>query len=326
MREGNRFYAHTPGEGGIWHNLVEHLERTAERAGENGAKFGAGELARLAGLWHDIGKFNPAFQDYLKDCYEADLAGKKTPKGGSVPHAVYGAILAFEENAAEAIEWLVPVIYGHHAGLPDHDRYSQALQNAEFRKIYEGLAPTARGAVKEIEDTAGRDLVSRPPTDLLQLEVLIRMVFSALVDADFIDTEKHFEPEAAQYRKSEVGVDDLLRVLEEKQKLKLSKAKPTKVNGVRREVFEACLDAAEWSPGIFRLSVPTGGGKTRSRLSFALRHAVRHGMERVVVAAPYTSILDQTAGEYRRIFESLGDGALLEHHSAVRRNEERQEA
>jgi len=319
-----RFFAHTPTEtDGKWHDLVSHLKRVAKLAHENASKFGAGELGQLAGLWHDIGKFNPAFQEYLKDCYEADLTGKKAPRGGSVPHAVYGAILASEQSATEAVEWLVPVIYGHHAGLPDRDRYSQALQNSEFRNVYDSLLPATRTSVEEIEDSVEGELLSRPPTDLLQLEVFIRMVFSALVDADFIDTEGHFEPEASRYREIKVRVDDLLRALNEKQEEKLSKAEPTKVNGVRREVYEACLEAADLSPGVFRLSVPTGGGKTRSGLSFALRHAVRHGMDRVVVAAPYTSILDQTASEYRRIFESLGDGAILEHHSAVRRDEER---
>jgi len=320
-----RFYAHTPSNGGPWHDLIEHLECTSKAACENGAKFGAGEVARLAGLWHDIGKFNPEFQEYLRRCHDADLAGKTAPKGGSVPHAVYGAMLAFKKSAVEAVEWLVPVIYGHHAGLPDHDRYSQALWNAEVRKVYESLIPVAEGCVEEIAGTISGELVSRPPTDFLQLEVFIRMVFSALVDADFLDTERHFEPEAERYRESEVRVGDLSRVLEEKQEQKLLEAEPTKVNGVRREVYEACVEAAEFSPGIFRLSVPTGGGKTRSGLSFALQHAARYGMERVIVAAPYTSILDQTAGEYQRIFESLGDSAVLEHHSAVRRDEERRE-
>lgn len=321
----DRFYAHTPVGGGDWHDLLSHLGRTASLARKNATKFGAGDLAHLAGLWHDIGKFNPEFQEYLRRCHEASLDGGKAPRGGSVPHAVYGAMLAFEKSDVEEIEWLVPVIYGHHAGLPDHDRYSQALQNAEFLKVYESLTSDTEGHVEGIGDTAVEELVSCPPTDLLQLEVFIRMVFSALVDADFLDTERHFEPGKKQYRGNEGGVDDLLRVLEEKQKQKVSKAEPTKVNGVRREVYEACLKAAERPPGVFRLSVPTGGGKTRSGLSFALRHAVRHSMEHVIVAAPYTSILDQTAGEYRKIFESLGDDAVLEHHSAVRRNEDRRE-
>lgn len=319
------FYAHTPVDGGPWHDLVSHLERTADLAGNNAAKFGAEGLAQLAGLWHDIGKFNPEFQRYLNNCHEADLTGKDAPRGGSVPHAVYGAMLASEKNVTAAIEWLVPVIYGHHAGLPDHDRYSQVLQNAEFRKAYEQLLSVAEACVEGIGSTTGRDLVARPPMDRHQLEVFIRTVFSALVDADFLDTEKHFEPEASEHRKTEISVGDLWPVLEDEQKRLLSKAKakPTKVNEVRREVYQACVEAAKSSPGIFRLSVPTGGGKTRSGLSFALRHAVRHRMDRVIVAAPYTSILDQTAGEYREIFKSLGDDAVLEHHSAVQRSEER---
>jgi CRISPR-associated endonuclease/helicase Cas3 len=126
MGEGKRFYAHTPGERGAWHDLVSHPERTAEAAEKNAAKFRAGELGRLAGLWHDVGKFNLEFQEYLGRCYEAKLVGGEAPRGGSVPHAVYGAMLASEKNAAEAVEWLVPVVYGHHAGLLDHDTYGMS--------------------------------------------------------------------------------------------------------------------------------------------------------------------------------------------------------
>ncbi len=87
MGEGHRFYAHTPGKGDVWHDLVLHLERTAEAASKNGAKFGAGKLARLAGLWHDLGKFNPEFQEYLRRCDAAVRAGEKAPAKG-VPHAI----------------------------------------------------------------------------------------------------------------------------------------------------------------------------------------------------------------------------------------------
>lgn len=314
------FYAHTPGTVDNWHNLVSHLERTAEQARANADKFGAGELARLAGLWHDVGKFNPEFQTYLRRCHKAAQSGSGAPAKG-VPHAVYGAMLALEKNDLGAVEWLVPVIYGHHAGLPDGDRYSQALQNTDFREIYESLIHTARSNMKGLGDEIEGDLVSRPPADFLQLEVFIRMVFSALVDADFLDTETHFDPRASVYRGSDLSVSELWRVLETEQDRLLEEAESTHVNGVRGEVYRSCFAAAELPRGVFRLSVPTGGGKTRSGLAFALRHAVGHGMDRVIVAVPYTSIIEQTAAEYRKIFEELGEEAVLEHHSAVRRGE-----
>lgn len=310
-----RFYAHTPVNGGPWHDLVEHLERTAERAGENGAKFGAGELARLAGLWHDIGKVNPDFQEYLQRCERAARTGGPPPPKG-VPHAVYGAILAWESASLVA-----PVIYGHHAGLPQRARLQgvMAEENEEVREVYEWLLPAARERVSGLfyeGDT--RALVSNPPRDPFQMEFFLRMVFSALVDADFLDTETHFDPDVSRLRGTELTPTDLWSVLEVDQERLISGACPTPVNAVRQEVYEACLRAAELPGGIFRLSVPTGGGKTRSGLAFALRHAIEHNLDRVIFAVPYTSIIEQTVGEFRKIFEDLGEGAVLEHHSGVR--------
>lgn len=328
-----KFYAHTPVKGSEeWHDLVSHLKRTSEMAQGNASKFGAGELGRLAGLWHDVGKFNEGFQKYLRDCHEAALSGGKAPRGGSVPHAVYGAMLAARGASRQEFEWLAPIIHGHHIGLKDRDDYSQALKNPENNRIYEELMPAARSAAPGIPDAGnGGEIVADPPTDLMQLEFFIRMVFSSLVDADFLDTETHFEPKVSGLRGSGAGVGDLWRTLEESQEILLAKSAegdPTLVNEVRREVYENCLAAAENEAGIFRLSVPTGGGKTRSGLAFALKHAVWNNHEnggsridRVIVAVPYTSIIEQTAREYRRIFHSLGGDVVLEHHSAVRRGE-----
>ncbi|MDQ3508966.1 MAG: CRISPR-associated helicase Cas3' [Actinomycetota bacterium] len=318
-----KFYAHTPTEGSEeWHDLVSHLSRTAELAQKNASKFKAGELGRLAGLWHDVGKFNKDFQKYLRDCHDAALAGGKAPRGGSVPHAVYGAMLAVRNASRAEIEWLVPVIHGHHIGLRNRDDYSQALKNPDVAATYEKLLPAASEALPGAFEMDGDEgFVSDPPMDFMRLEFFIRMVFSSLVDADFLDTETHFEPRASGLRGSGVGVGDLWRKLEESQKnlLESTKENPTLVNEIRREVYGDCLAAAESEPGVFRLSVPTGGGKTRSGLAFAVKHAEKHGLDRVIVAVPYTSIIEQTAREYRSIFRGLGEDVVLEHHSAVRR-------
>jgi CRISPR-associated endonuclease/helicase Cas3 len=315
--EGSKFYAHTPVEGGDWHDLVSHLRQTAERARKNAEKFGAGELAYLAGLWHDLGKFNPAFQKYLLDCREAALAGDRAPRGGSVPHAVYGAALA-----AESVQSLAAVIYGHHAGLPDRDRYGEALKQPEMRKMYGELLPAARDAVEDLDFRGdARGLLSDPPRNELQAEVLQRMLFSSLVDADFLDTETHFDPGIGRSRGSAVSVDEMWEVLRRDQDRLMSgpTGNGSSVNSVRREVYENCVAAAGGDPGVFRLAVPTGGGKTRSGLAFALKHAAEHDLDRVIVAVPYTSIIEQTADVYRGVFSDLDPGAVLEHHSAVRR-------
>lgn len=321
MSRGETFYAHTPvSDIGTWHDLVEHLNRTARLAGENAQKFEAGELARLAGLWHDIGKFNAAFQSYLKECYEAELAGGEGPKGGSVPHAVYGAVLAREELGV-----LAPVIHGHHMGLQGFSSVQEATERPETRKVYEEVLPVARENVEGLGfEGDWRALVSGAPDDPREMglftELLLRMVFSALVDADFLDTEEHFDPERAERRGTDLRPERLWEVLERDQEIVISKAEPTQVNGVRGEVYRECLRAADLPQGVFRLAVPTGGGKTRSGLAFALKHAVECGLDRVIVAIPYTSIIEQTAATYHEIFAGLGEGAVLEHHSAVRRD------
>ena len=143
----------------------------------------------------------------------------------------------------------------------------------------------------------------------------LRMVFSALVDADFLDTEAHFNPRQRARRETGVGMDELWeRFRECHQSNVQSGAASGIVNEIRSEVYRACLSVAQRSPGIFRLAVPTGGGKTLSAMAFALRHATNHGLERVIVAVPFISITQQTANVYR---EFLGTENVLEHHSSA---------
>ncbi|MBU1627092.1 CRISPR-associated helicase Cas3', partial [bacterium] len=146
----------------------------------------------------------------------------------------------------------------------------------------------------------------------MDVEFFCRMIFSALVDADFIDTASHFNPEQKEnVIKPDFG--DLWNKFELDQK-KLTGQKTDSVNELRNEVYRACLLSADLPQGFFRLTVPTGGGKTRSGLAFALRHAMKYQLDRIIFAIPYTSIIEQTAGIYREIF---GEQNILEHHSAV---------
>jgi CRISPR-associated endonuclease/helicase Cas3 len=145
---------------------------------------------------------------------------------------------------------------------------------------------------------------------------LTRMIFSALVDADFLATESFMSPGQSINRPNvEVGMAELAESLEKHLEHLRSSAKTSPVNQIRDEVSQACVDAAELDTGLFSLNVPTGGGKTLASLQFALHHAVHHELDGVVVALPFTSIIEQNAKVYRDVFKSLGEGIVLEHHS-----------
>jgi CRISPR-associated endonuclease/helicase Cas3 len=144
-------------------------------------------------------------------------------------------------------------------------------------------------------------------------ELFVRVLFSALVDADYLDTERHFAPERSVAREWKVDMEALwTRFLADQARL--TGVDPSPVNQIRHEIYEQCVRAAVQPPGVYSLTVPTGGGKTRSAMAFALLHAIRHAFDRIIVAIPYTSIIEQTADVYRGIF---GDAPVLEHHSGI---------
>lgn len=305
------FAAHTPPECADeqWHGLKEHLSDVAQSAQRLADKLGAGELGYYAGLWHDLGKYNPAFQEYLRQCQAASQSGEAEPKG-KVPHAIYGAKLASEQFPP-----LAPLIFGHHAGLPQQTHMMNRLAQMDS-VVYQAILQRANA--EDINLTiaqAASQQITALAHDPLSFDLLLRMLFSCLVDADYLDTEDHFSPEIAAHLGARVTVAQLWHTLQAAQQALVTQVDATPVNQVRAEVYQACQDAVALEPGVFRLAVPTGGGKTRSGLAFALAHAVHHGLDRVIVAVPYTSIIEQTVEVYRGIF---GQEAVLEHHSAIR--------
>ena len=152
------------------------------------------------------------------------------------------------------------------------------------------------------------------------------MEFSALVDADYLETEKHFNPEKSNSRIEWPAIEKLWEKFKIEQDTFVSNEKKniSDVNTVRNEVYGACLNAANEKPGIFKLTVPTGGGKTRSGLAFCLAHACKLGNKkrRIIIALPYTSIIDQTAKTYREI---LGNESVLEHHSQIQQTDDEEQ-
>jgi len=304
---GTVYYAHTKGSKGERHLLLSHLRSTARMASEFAKSFGGDELARFISLLHDLGKANPKFQDYL----EAQENAKYHP---IVPHAPVGAALLYGVLKEHPWEEFVMPVAGHHAGLDE-----PGTLTAKLKRVWEA-DPDLRNHIQRVAVSVMREhnlSISLPfgnNMDPLRRELRIRMLFSALVDADYLDTEAHFDPSNSYLRKSGIALADLWKKFEKNQKDLMKKAAPSPVNVIRKEVYDACLDAAKGPKGIYKLTVPTGGGKTRSGLAFALKHALKRGLKRIIVAIPYTSIIDQTVQVYR---EMLGKDAVIEHHSQV---------
>jgi CRISPR-associated endonuclease/helicase Cas3 len=299
----SRALAHSKNSQGRGHELIEHLRAVAKGAKGFASEFGAGDLAYWAGLWHDLGKYNPEFQRYLEEA-----CGKGGSVSGHGPtHSDKGALWA-----SSIFQPLAFVLWGHHAGLPDRDdlktKLSGKTKDETYRKIIE-LAKEDIGSLKPASTLAEPDFVKTK----YDAECFIRMLFSCLVDADYLDTESHFKPQEAVSRGATQRLEELWTVFEAAQH-RLSGKRQDPVNRVRHEVYLDCLKAAYAEQGFFRLTVPTGGGKTRSSMGFALQHALKHGLDRIIFAIPYTSIIEQTVDVYREI---LGTEALLEHHSAV---------
>ena len=290
-------FAHSENSRGVKHDLATHLEAVAKLVSKFAGKFQAEELGRWVGLWHDLGKFHPDFQAYL--------SAPTAPHGPD--HKGAGAVLA-----SKVCDPLAFLVAGHHGGLPSRTDLKNWLREK-----------TNEGRVREVLDIARRSGLPLDPESPLRLpafvhsdlsaDLFLRILFSALVDGDFLDTERHFNPEKSALRPQATCLEGLSRVFEANQ-LALSGKQEDSLNRTRHEVYLAALTAAEQPPGFFRLTVPTGGGKTRSALAFGLRHASRFGLQRLVVGIPYTSIIEQTADEYRKIF---GAEVLLEHHSAL---------
>jgi len=301
------YYAHTPNDNGEWHLLDKHLKGVGKMAEGFANKFGAGNLAYWIGLWHDLGKSNPAFQDYLEACQHDERHEK-------VPHAIWGAILAYrllsQSKGDDRWKEIALTIAGHHGHIDQPGSLSQRLE-----EITQNNHAIFQHIVEYVRRLPSPPKVTLPELTRTQRELFIRMVFSALVDADYLNTEKHFNKKQYILRQKQQTVKHLWdRFIVNQLEFMGAVKSASVVNHVRGEVYELCDKAASGKPGIYRMAVPTGGGKTRSGLAFALKHAVENEMDRIVFAIPYTSIIDQTAKVYKKI---LGAEAVLEHHSQV---------
>lgn len=299
--------------GWLTHPLDEHLREVSKLAAGMAAAFKGDEWAKAAGLWHDLGKYRPAFQGYIKKESGYDPEAHIEQASGKVDHSTTGAIHAveFNEGAGQLLAYLIA---GHHAGLPDWDSSETG-----------GAALSIRLPAGKEKGYLNEALRADIPQDILNpkinftkplggsegLHLWLRMLFSCLVDADFLDTEKFMDPERTKARQANWSFRDLKDRFDAYMAKKTKTSEATTVNRWRAATLQDCRTAGRESPGVYTLTVPTGGGKTLSGMAFALEHAVKHNKQRIIVAIPYTSIIEQTAEQYQDIF---GD-AVLEHHS-----------
>lgn len=298
----------------IEHSLEEHLREVAKLAAQFAEAFGGQNWAKLAGIWHDLGKYRQAFQKYICKASGYDLDAHIEQGQGRVDHSTAGAVHAHRQLKG-AGQLLTYLIAGHHAGLPDWDKAEAggaALCTRLEKAAKEGFLEEALQADIPADILQPFiDLAAKPPGGAEGLHLWLRMLFSCLVDADFLDTECFMDSERARVRQFTWSMRALKGLFDTYMANKASAAEPTPINAMRASILQDCRQAAHDEAGIFTLTVPTGGGKTLSGMAFALEHAAKYQKQRIIIAIPYTSIIEQTAEQYREIF---GD-AVLEHHS-----------
>lgn len=305
-----KFYAHSGNneDKSDWQMLSNHLRSVGSIAKNNARFFRAETLSELAGLMHDLGKYTMGFQ-------------KRLEGGPRVDHATAGAQVALQKwgNLGKLVAY---VVAGHHAGLANgvdegkgRSTLAQRLKMdiSKLNEIWE----------KEIELPESIEppkLIPSKNQEGFQAAFLIRMIFSCLVDADYIDTELFYsnlegKEVARGYKYSlEILQESLNRYFGElRAKLLVS---TSEVNSQRDNILHTVREKSNLSPGLFSLSVPTGGGKTLASMAFSLDHAIKHNLRRIIYVIPFTSIVEQNAGVFRDVFKDIGQDVVLEHHSS----------
>ena len=281
----------------------------------------------LAGLWHDLGKFAPEWQKYLAAKVGANTHGDEMK--GTVDHSTAGAMHAVKTGGVLG-HILAYAISGHHSGLLDAVSENACLEKRLAADVFAypdaplqvlnrpiPSLPRSISANLRVPAATGKGYVDQPQVPAM----FTRMIFSALVDGDFLATEAFMNPRQAQDRRTaDATLLPRMAALLETHIGKFAVPEAgDKVGQARTEVHAACVAAAEQTPGLFTLTVPTGGGKTLSSLAFALRHAIKHGQQRVIYVIPFTSIIDQNAAVFDDVFRSLTESEtspiVLQHHS-----------
>lgn len=288
------YFAHSENSSGVRHELKAHLIEVAKWAESFAPEQWMCKLFHLAGLLHDVGKFQDGFQQYLEE-------GK--PR---TPHAGIGAFIA--RQVAKEYLPLPFVIKGHHSGLPDKQDLIDDLKSYEED---EKLSALIHNRLKECFGTIDT-AENLALTDRLTMECLTRFLFSALTDADWLDTERHFSPERFEARES--AELDSARLLDSLENHFAELPTEGKMNDLRTKARKEAAPNFADPPGFFSLQLPTGLGKTLTSMYWGLLHARHYGMKRIIIVLPFISIIDQTASILKNMF---GEDNVLEHHSGI---------
>ena len=319
------YYAHSAGNLPYehWQTMESHARNVGGMAAGFAAYFGAQEIARATGLLHDVGKYSPPFDRRLHG----------DPK--RVDHSTAGAKIAVERWGVRLGKMMAFCIAGHHAGLAngagagDGRSTLQQRLDWQFGADIPKLDEVWRQEI-DLPETLPAPSVKPDAGDHphFTCAFFIRMLYSCLVDADFLDTEA-FYAKLEQRETVRGGHPDLetlrpvffdfinafRRRATQAPQATEEQQRNAALNRLRGEILDYAVAQAQQETGLFSLTVPTGGGKTFTSMAFALEHAKRHGMRRVIYVIPFTSIIEQNAAEFRKVFGELGEQAVLEHHS-----------
>lgn len=299
-------------------SLDDHLRGVARLAERFASVFSSGEWGLAGGIGHDCGKGREEWQRYLKAKSGYDEEAALETKKGKVDHSTPSAKISEEVLGKGIGRILAYCIAGHHAGLPDWTGSQSSLSYRLAHATTDGIP------IKYREFLSSNKPISPPwkfDSKSLDMSLWIRMLFSCLVDADFLDTEAYMEERKTQLRNHYLSIPELLERFDTHMR-RMTKAVldglPSVVMRARQTVLADCRRAATLCPGFFSLTVPTGGGKTLSSMAFALEHAARYNKDRIIYVIPYTSIIEQNANVFRKVF---GDPQVVEHHSNLDDND-----
>ncbi|MGN6984615.1 CRISPR-associated helicase Cas3' [Neisseria sp. P0008.S010] len=341
------YIAHVRKSDGQPQSLQTHLTETAEIAKLLAAKLDLDQVGELLGLMHDFGKYSRKFQKYIHDetgLFNPDLDDEEsTPNGSKVDHSTAGAQWVYRELRKFGVAQGIGELFGQMLGLCIASHHGEGLidcldgeGNAVWKKRFEKedelthLAECEQNADKAVQqkahELAGENLIrsllkavkpilsdSRINEKIKEfyLGCLTRFLFSCLIDADRINSSD-FEREAQKEVRRLTEKPDWHPAIDKLETHLASFENRYPIDEIRRRISDDCLKRAADSQGIYTLTVPTGGGKTLASLRYALHHAQKHYLDRIIYIIPYTSIIDQNAQAVREI---LGEDWVLEHHS-----------